>query len=174
MESEVKTAVKLAVKTVADLCRENRAARERECKARKDERIARAKQKAIDRKIAAFRQKGCKCAACNVEMVWGNGVSYAFHHVDPNGVKSRKLVKKGIISDLARDGSDERFWREVCVTVLVCGDCHIKIHPAHDANDTREAREAKAAAEPAVPPLVGFLTENVYRECLHNLRKHGF
>lgn len=73
-------------------------------------------------KVKGILMKGGKCSICGIEYDGANGSIFDFHHEDPN-------EKDTNIAPLLRSKElSEELIKELNKCILVCSNCHRKIH----------------------------------------------
>ena len=77
--------------------------------------------KARVRKVEYITYKGGKCALCGLEYDGTNGAVFQFHHRDPT-------LKKGGMTSEFRSKPWEVAVIELDKCVLLCANCHFKLH----------------------------------------------
>ena len=71
-------------------------------------------------KVAFVHYKGDMCSVCGVEYDGTNACIFQFHHINPN---EKEYQIGGSMS-----GDIESFYPELDKCVMVCSNCHWKIH----------------------------------------------
>jgi len=76
-----------------------------------------------------WKQQQC-CAVCGET----HHATFDFHHIDPT-------TKTAAVNELIRDGKFARAWEEVKKCIVLCANCHRKLH--HDIELARKLNKKK-------------------------------